>query len=358
MSLVERVRASRRNAAKKTVVRHPVNVPPAESWVGTDDDPVWRVLRDRVESLSPMKDLQRTMSACEGSVANLVAFAGEPGHIGAVGRRALHSLAMDIHIECRNAVAMEDRRNAASHDDTTLRRLIAWLRSPVGSGEPHGADPGRLQAVYAATALVRLAGAFSAALLLTLGITSWPVVALLSTATFSGIMRFRTNAESAGTFRAKYLSCTLGHLGDAMVLGACTVHLITDHSTRWIAVPTLGTVLTMFFGTLMRVGALQVGVHVARLRLERVFRTGGLTAGLAGVAIGHPGAILITFVLIAGYSGVEIIRCALAVWSNDATEFAWTVRTGDQFVTEVLTAPAPMRSEEEQLERAAPRARA
>jgi hypothetical protein len=125
--------------------------------------------------------------------------------------------------------------------------------------------------------------------------------------------------------------------------------LATEHAAmfgRPLAVVALGTVFTMFFGTLMRLGALQVGLHVPRLRLERLVRNVGLIIGLIGIAVGRPGAVMATSLLIAGWGIWEIVRIGRRVWHHAATEFAWSVRAGDEFRGDILTALPPGESED------------
>jgi hypothetical protein len=190
------------------------------------------------------------------------------------------------------------------------------------------------------TPMAAVAFAFTAALLL-VAVRPWPaLVVLLGTVTTSGIVRYRTNAEAAVTFRARYFSCLCGHAGDLFVLAGSSALLLRTGRPGLAVLPAL-TAMIFLFGTATRTGALQVGVSVPRMRLERVFRVAGLTLGIAGAALGLPGAFVLTLAVAIAYVVWEISRAFGLVWTIGVTEFAWTTATRDGFITEVLSAPAP-----------------
>jgi hypothetical protein len=198
----------------------------------------------------------------------------------------------------------------------------------------------RLRDIHRITMSMRLAGACSAALLLA-GARPWlALTVLLATVSASGLVRYRTNAEAAVTFRARYFSCLCGHAGDLLVLAGATAWLLRTEHPAVAVVPAI-TGMVFLFGTATRTGALQVGVSVPRLRMERVFRVAGLTIGIAGAALGFPAAFLLTLAAAATYVAWEISRAFRLVWTIGVTEFAWTTATKDGFVTEVVSAPAP-----------------
>jgi len=317
---------------------------PDNSWVGTNTDPVWLRFSARIAELRDVSSVQHAAHECQIAVAHLSMFAQENNPTGRIAQRALSGLVMDVHQELRSIGVgdhAEEPRSARRSDG-----FVRWLRSPVGSGRTRSQHFARLTTLYHFTAITRAVGAVVAAFLTAIGLVDWALLALLVSAAISGAIRFRTNAETTVTFRARFISFMLGQLGDATVLAACTWQLVVTPSLKWLAGPTLVTVFTMSFGSLMRAGALQIGVHVRRLRLERVFRYAGLCAILSGLALGTAGPVILALILIGGYGLFDVIRTTIEVWAHDATEFAWTVRRVDGFDSQVVSAPSPTRSDD------------
>ena len=315
--------------------------PDVPEWVGTDADPVWTRVRSEVAQFASMREVRRTAQGCQVAAAQLVDQARQSGPVGQAATGALHSLALDLQQEChrlttpRSEPGRRGRAGIGGHPT-----LLDWLRSPVGSGGPAVGDMVRMRDTHRITMAVRLFGAFGAALLLAAA-RPWPALAmLLGTVTASGIVRYRTNAEAAVTFRARYFSCLCGHAGDLLVLAGATIWLLRAGQPGLAVLPAL-TGMIFLFGTATRTGALQVGVSVPRLRMERVFRVAGLTLGITGAALGVPGAFALTLAVAVAYVIWEISRAFGLVWTTGVTEFAWTTATREGFVTEALSAPAP-----------------
>jgi hypothetical protein len=94
-------------------------------------------------------------------------------------------------------------------------------------------------------------------------------------------------------------------------------------------------------GVVARTGALGVGVHVPRLRTERLIRLAATSAALALAALGLPVAFVGAATVLAVWFFLEAGGAFRRVWEASATEFAWTALTADGFTSEVLTAPHP-----------------
>lgn len=315
-------------------------VPP---WVGTEADPAWLRVRAELGQFASMKDLRRSAQDCQIALADLSARAEEPGPLGEAAGRSLHGLALDIQRECQRLRRHRQQpvpRIGHPPAGAPAEPLWQWLLEPVGSGAPRSSDLARLRDIHRVTIVTRFIGAAAAAVLLASG-RVWPALLCLLTAlTASGVARYRTNAESVVTFRARYLSHLFGQAGDLLVLLGASVYL-AGSGAPGLAVLTALTGAAYLLGTAARVGAMPVGVSVPRLRLERVVQVVGLTIGTAGAALGHPGWFFATLALGVAYAIWELHRSVHAVCSAGSTEFGWTAMTRDGFVTEVLTAPSP-----------------
>jgi hypothetical protein len=109
---------------------------------------------------------------------------------------------------------------------------------------------------------------------------------------------FESSRSRSDTGLSTITRCMAGHLTDAVVLLSSAWALMAAQRTTWGAVVMLSTVI-MFIATLFRVAALQVGVQLYRLLLERVMRAGGMLVGFVCAAIFQPSVPTNTFPLLA-----------------------------------------------------------
>ncbi len=208
-----------------------------------------------------------------------------------------------------------------------VRRIFRWLRNPVGTGFPAQVDRLSPQRIYPLTAVLRMVGAIAASVFFVWGSPWIGVTLLLGSVITSGLLRFLTNAETAVTLRARYLSCMLGNLGDILVLLSLTLYL-SDVAGKALVIGGVLTTVVMVFGSLMRTGALSAGVHVSRIRMERVVRVGGIALGASLAAAGHPNGLVITFSLIGLWSILEVVRVVRRIVVSTTTHFAWVATSG------------------------------
>lgn len=211
--------------------------------------------------------------------------------------------------------------------------LLRWLRNPVGSGGVVGATAAEdLGPIYAGTAVLRVAGAIACLALMLSGNLGPAAGALLFSVVTSGILRYATNAESAVSFRARYLSCVAGHAGDVTVLLGLAWYADSEGLRGTAAIGVL-TVVGMLFGSLMRTGALSAGVHVPRIRMERVARVGGMAICLVLYGAGVPWGLLPGFATVAVWTAIEILRVMREVTQSNTALFTWVAIDRDETVT-------------------------
>ena len=333
-----RGRASARHAFRHPTYR-PDRVPEkVPDWVGTDDDPQWVRVRDELRSSRHMKDLQAAIQDCQVGVAHLASFSEGHGPVGQAARRALQSLALDLHGEYRRSVSFDVGQVRPS---AFLRpgSIAHWVLSPVGSGDNSlVADHRSVSRSHRAAVFTRLSGVALACVGLLLDLPVAAMVVLIASVMSSGWRRYRDNVEPAVTFRARYLSCLLGHLGDVLVLTTAMVWLVQRGALWW---PAPVAVTLMLFATTVRTGALQVGVYVPRYRVDRVIRVGSIAVGVLAVALWTRFGFLVTLVGIGGFSAMEIYRILRDVWSAGVTEFAWVTSTTEGYVSSLSGGPPP-----------------
>ena len=340
-------RPHREHAYARKSIHHPAYAPdivPDEvpDWVGTDDDPQWVRVRDELRSCRRMKDLQAAIQECQVGVAHLASFSEGPGPVGQAARRALQSLVLDLHGEHRRSVSMEVRQ---VRPPSWLRpgSWPHWVLSPVGSGDSSVvADHRSASRSHRAAVLTRLLGVVLACAGLLIDLPIAAVTVLVASVLSSGWRRYRDNVEPAVTFRARYLSCLLGHLGDVLVLTTAMIWLVRRGALWW---PAPVTVTVMLFATTVRTGALQVGVCVPRYRVDRVIRVGSIAAGVVAVALWTRLGFLVPLVGIGASSSMEIYRILRDVWSAGVTEFAWVTSTTRGYVSSLSGGPPTDREE-------------
>lgn len=328
---------------------HPSTIDPElPAWVGTDDDPVWVTISAEIAQFTPIKEVSQAAHQCQVDVARLAAFADARGPVAEATSQALLGLVIDIHHECRRIRSVEDHNNSHLSERRSfgIAHLWQWLTDPVGSGEPVSyQDLDRLRRTHRQTAFLRFVFAMLTGGLLATGSPRLALLCLLPPVAASGLIRYRTNAEAAVTFRARYLSCVAGHLGDtAVLLGAFTWSAKTQPFPISIA-PVLALV-GLLLGTSVRTGALQVGVHVPRLRMERVVRIVAFSTGIALTAAHIRQGFLFTLAIVLAFVGHETVRVMRGVWGAGGSEFAWAVRTDAGITSEMFAAPVPDRSDE------------
>ena len=218
---------------------------------------------------------------------------------------------------------------SAQHDPRRLLpfRLLSWIKNPVGTAVPGQTSGLNAHSVFRFTAAFRLAGAILASGLFATDHLAVGVFALIFSVVTSGLLRFATNAETSVTLRARYISCILGHLGDTLTLLSLTLYLSSAAGKGWVVGGVLSTV-AMLFGSLMRTGGLSAGVHVSRIRLERVARVGGIAVGATVAAAGHPAGLGLTFVIVGLWTLYEVGRVSHRVANSSTTHFAWIATSG------------------------------
>jgi len=337
-------RRHRRGRAESASPRHPVyGADTTPEWVGTEDDPQWVRTREQIRTFKRMKDVQRAVQECQVAVAHLASFSDGPGPVGHVARRALQSLVLDVHAEVRAADAFVIHQVPSRHRFRRAGSLIDWMLSPVGSGDRSlGAEDQAVSRSFRAVVAFRMIGAALAALALVLQMPVAALLVLVGSAASSGWFRYRDNLEPGVTFRARYISCLLGHAGDVLVLWAATFWLWRIGAAWW---PAPITVAVMLFATIVRTGALQVGVSIDRRRLDRVVRVGSTSVGVALVALGSQTGFVATFVLMTVVCAWQTYGILRQVWSADVTEFAWMLSTSDGYTGSLATAPLPQRTD-------------
>jgi len=315
------------------------------AWVGTEEDPVWCAVRDEIATFTPMKDVGRAIQDCQVAVGRLAVHTEEPGPVGQAALRALHSLAVDVHHECRRAQQVGGDRDEIGGDARDHPTLWQWLMSESGSGTARrDRDPSFQRTVHDSTMVGRLTGAVATAMLVAIGLPFIALAVLLVTATATGIIRYQTNAEAIVTFRARYFWCLLGHLGDALVMAGATAGLVR-HGQGAMAAVVAVTAAMFLFATIIRTAALQVGFYAERLRIERVVRVVALAVGLVAIGLSSLPVLLLMPITAAAYFGRGATRTFRGVWGAGATEFAWTLLTQDGPPrSHVLSAPLPGRS--------------
>lgn len=323
----------------KAPLPHPATAVPAPNWVGTDDDTAWLQVREEIRSFKRMKDLKRSVQECQVAVAHLASFGDGPGPVGQAALRAMQSLALDVHNECRGLVASEVHHASRAHGHRRLGPLVSWVLSPVGSGSTGGpVDYGVVRRSYRAAVLIRMAGAVASGVALVAGHPLVAIVVLLASVTTSGYRRYRDHLEPVVTFRARYLSCLIGHFGDIVVLGASTYWLWHIGAAWW---PAPAAMAVMLFSTIVRTGALQVGVFVPRIRVDRVVRIVAFCGGIALVTFWLPAGFGATLALLSALGAFETFRILREVWSAGVTEVAWMSSTPSGYVSSMLIGPLP-----------------
>ena len=316
-------------------------------WVGTDSDPVWLRVRAEVAQFPPIKDVAAAAHECQVALARLSAHADAKGPIAEATSQALLSLVIDIHHECRRIRARQSDNNHAQTSPRTQQlgpmHLWQWLNDPVGSGEPVSYEHlDQLRRKHRLTAGFRLTFAFLTGLILAFGMPELALVSLLVPVAVSGFVRYQSNAEVAVTFRGRYLSCLMGHLGDAAVLLGAFAWSSHNSPLPLSFAPAM-TLIVLLVGTTIRTGALQVGVYVPRRRVERVIRIAAFATGIALTSVGYTWGFVATLVIATAFVLIENQRILRGVWNAGGAEFAWTVRTDEGITSEMFAAPLPPR---------------
>ncbi len=321
----------------------------APDWIGSDADEVWNRISAEIATFTPIKEVTKAAHQCQVDLARLAAFADAKGPVAEATSQALLGLVIDIHHECRRIRATadghEDFRVAGAERRLGPRHLWSWLNDPVGSGEPVSyLQLEQLRRTHRRTATGRLLFAFLTGTLLATGSPALALLTLILPVTMTGFVRYRTNAEAAATFRARYLSCLVGHLGDtAVLLGA---YVWSEHNVSFPIdfAPAIALVV-LLLGTSIRAGALQVGVYVPRRRVERCIRVVAFGTGIGLAALGFSAAFLSTLAIVVAFVGYETVHVFRGVWSAAGAEFAWAMRTDEGITSEMFAAPLPPRSE-------------
>ena len=83
----------------------------------------------------------------------------------------------------------------------------------------------------------------------------------------------------------------------------------------------------------MRTGALSAGVHVPRIRMERVARVGGMAICLVLYGAGVPWGLLPGFATVAVWTAIEILRVMREVTQSNTALFTWVAIDRDETVT-------------------------
>lgn len=208
-----------------------------------------------------------------------------------------------------------DRAYAASRALVVQEGLLAQLRGSVGASPPHFGvgghvesglwtvrerlpvcGTGRLTRGHAATIYTGLT--FVAGIVLVFGSVRLAAVLLM----LRGFGSFLhpvpgTSADFTDPATADrgettvcvvaWRSCVVGHICDFSTLLAIAGCLMVGDRTAWGVGVGLVVVFAMF-GTLLRVAAVQEGIVLRRLLLERVLRTGSLLLGLMLAALLQP----------------------------------------------------------------------
>jgi hypothetical protein len=312
-------------------------------WIGTDDDPAWLRLRDVVAQLAPIENVHRQAHACQVAVSHLAACGVAPDPIAEATLRALNDLALDIHHECR-------RIRAGSSSGIATRRsrpsLWQWLRSPVDYGEPCGGNIVELRRRLYWAVAIRLLGGVGASIALVLN-APWIALAVLVCCVMgAGYWRYRTSAEAAFTFRARYFACLLSHLGDVATLLAMSAWLHGFQNKVSYMLP-LAAAFFVLAGVVVRTGAHQFAVYVPRIHLEGFVRVAAVVVSLALVTAGVDVAVLLVPVTAFAYLCFEAWQTFGKVVKAGATEFAWTTVSDGGFTSSVFSAPHPKRSPSE-----------
>ena len=86
------------------------------------------------------------------------------------------------------------------------------------------------------------------------------------------------------TDRKRVFACMAGHVSDSVVLAGIMWCLFANERMIWGSA-VVAALVTQLLATLMRVALLQVGIHLPRLRLERVLRAGGVLVALVVAAL-------------------------------------------------------------------------
>lgn len=100
--------------------------------------------------------------------------------------------------------------------------------------------------------------------------------------------------------------CVAAHLCDCIMLLAVIWVLLSVGASQWAVVGTVA-IATMLLGTLSRVAALQVGVQIFRLTLERIFRTAAVLIALLLTGLWQPDVASASTPLL----GVAFLGCLL-----------------------------------------------
>jgi hypothetical protein len=146
----------------------------------------------------------------------------------------------------------------------------------------------------------------------------WPAVILIATriliSVLIGTPGLPADLGSNTGLRLDWAGCVLGHASDALVLsGVAALLLLSQRTTYGMAA--FAAVIAMLTATLARVAALQHGVWVTRLRVERVFRNAPLLWILVLCAVVQPsvptnGVPLVVFAALGAlaFAGIEVGR--------------------------------------------------
>lgn len=274
------------------------------------------------EGLSASAAVGEARQRCENALTELEFYSRPEYRYSSVSERARLTLS-DLLTQLARA---SDRSQTLPRRSRS--RLLDWLRGTVGSGVPTTNDPIMRAFLYRSTMLLRFAGAASATLLV---LRSHPALALVAawlSVGVSGLVRYRTNAESGVSFRDRFVSQMLGHLGDALVLSACTwAVFVSGMPDRFGGLLLVGGAASQFAG-LVRVGCHEIGLRVGRPRLDRVVRVAAVSFALVGLSATNDHLIALSASLLLVYSAIQIEQIMLVVWNYRAQE-VFTVVTVD-----------------------------
>jgi hypothetical protein len=314
-----------------------------EPWLGTELDPLWVKLKAEIESFTPALEATRAHNDCQAALGRLAELAGMGGPVGDRASQALFSLIHDVHHEIRTSRPHSSSSPREYHrgPGPLARRCYTWFGDAVGAGEPNPSF--KFQAIkraFAAFAALRLVISMAAGMLLVIGHPALAAVAYIVPGPFITFGRFWTNAEAGVPFSSRFLACLLSHAGDAAVY-AGAAWLVTNQFGAAAGAVVLASLFTLLAGTIIREGALHVGVYVPRKRSEQFYRAVAISFGLVLLAFGNSWAFCVSLALSLIWTIIESVEVFRNVHSAKGEEFSWTLKTSDGYRSDILTLVAP-----------------
>jgi hypothetical protein len=314
-----------------------------EPWLGTELDPLWMKLKNEIESFTPALEATRAHNDCQAALGRLAALAEMGGPVGDRASQALFSLIHDVHHEIRTSRPQTSSSPREYHlgPGSVLRRCLTWFGDAVGAGEPNpGLNAQSVKRAFTVLAALRLLISLGAGMLLAIGRPGIAALVYIVPGPFITLGRFWTNAEAGVPFSSRFFACLLSHAGDAAVY-AGAAWFVTNTFGASPGALVLASLFTLLGGTIIREGALHVGVYVPRKRSEQFYRAIAISFGVVLLAFGHPWAFGVSLTMSFLWTILESVEVFRNVHSAQGEEFSWTLKTSSGYRSDILTVVSP-----------------